>query len=159
MLTHRVLPSLGERVSERWYSQINMHSQNDPHLMNKPVWARDCNTHLTFLNPFNNPWNRYYSKVKLLVAQSCLTLCDPLDCSPRGSTEREILQARILGWVAIPFSGDLKSSACEQTRMCLPPAPGMSGTAACPLPHGWWSFSSTISHPLSLLQAVTLLAC
>ena len=38
------------------------------------------------------------------VAQSCLTLCDPVDCSPPGSTVHGILQARILEWVAISFS-------------------------------------------------------
>ena len=36
--------------------------------------------------------------------QSCLTLCDPIDGSPPGSPVRGILQARILGWVAISFS-------------------------------------------------------
>ena len=44
----------------------------------------------------------YYSKV--LVAQSCPTLCDPTDSSPEGSSVHEILQARILEWVATPFS-------------------------------------------------------
>ena len=39
-----------------------------------------------------------------LVSQQCLTLCDPMDCSPQGSSVYEILQARILEWVAIPFS-------------------------------------------------------
>ena len=50
------------------------------------------------------------------VAQSCPTLCDPIDCSLPGSSVHEILQARILEWVvsscsrrilervAIPFS-------------------------------------------------------
>ena len=36
--------------------------------------------------------------------QSCLTLCDPIDCSPAGSSVHGILQARTLGWVAMPFS-------------------------------------------------------
>ena len=36
--------------------------------------------------------------------QSCPTLCDPKDGSPPGSTVPEILQARILEWVAIAFS-------------------------------------------------------
>ena len=36
--------------------------------------------------------------------QSCLTLCDPMDCSPPGSSVPGILQARILEWVATPFS-------------------------------------------------------
>ena len=38
------------------------------------------------------------------VAQSCLTVCDPVDCSPPGSSIHGILQARILAWVAISFS-------------------------------------------------------
>ena len=41
---------------------------------------------------------------KLLVAQSCLTLCDPMDCSLPGSSAHGIFQARILEWVAISFS-------------------------------------------------------
>ena len=36
----------------------------------------------------------------VLVAQSCATLCDPMDCSPPGSSVHEVLQARILEWVA-----------------------------------------------------------
>ena len=47
-------------------------------------------------------------KVKVLVTQSCPTLCDPMDCSPPDSSVHGILQARILEKVAIPFSrGDL----------------------------------------------------
>ena len=38
------------------------------------------------------------------VAWSCLTLCDPMDCSLSGSSVHGILQARILEWVAISFS-------------------------------------------------------
>ena len=39
-----------------------------------------------------------------LVTQSCSTLCDPMDCSPPGSSVHGILQARILEKVAVPFS-------------------------------------------------------
>ena len=38
------------------------------------------------------------------VTQLCLTLCDPLDCNPPGSSVHGILQARMLEWVAISFS-------------------------------------------------------
>ena len=38
------------------------------------------------------------------AAQSCPTLCDPVDCSPLGSSVHGILQARILEWVALPSS-------------------------------------------------------
>ena len=37
------------------------------------------------------------------VTQSCPTLCDPMDCSPPGSSVHGILQARILEWVSISF--------------------------------------------------------
>ena len=40
----------------------------------------------------------------LKFTQSCLTLCDPVDCSPPDSSVHGILQARILEWVAISFS-------------------------------------------------------
>ena len=40
------------------------------------------------------------------VAQSCLTLGDPMDCSPPGSSVHGIFQARVLEWGAIAFSGD-----------------------------------------------------
>ena len=40
----------------------------------------------------------------VLLAQWCPTLCDPMDCSPPGSSVHEISQARILEWAAIPFS-------------------------------------------------------
>ena len=38
------------------------------------------------------------------VTQSCPTLCDPMDCSPPGSSVHGILQGRILEWGAISFS-------------------------------------------------------
>ena len=39
-----------------------------------------------------------------VCAQSCLTLCDPVDCTPSGSSVYGILQARVLEWIAVPFS-------------------------------------------------------
>ena len=38
------------------------------------------------------------------AAQSCLTLSDPMDCSPPGSSVHGIFQARVLEWSAIAFS-------------------------------------------------------
>ena len=46
-------------------------------------------------------WLHDYAK----SLQSCLTLCDPMDSSPPGSSVHRILQARILEWVAISFPG------------------------------------------------------
>ena len=61
-------------------------------------------------------WSRSYrmkwqlGQACVLVAQSCSTLCDPMDCSLPGSSVPGILQARTLEWAAIPFSrGSSKS--------------------------------------------------
>ena len=63
-----------------------------------------------------------------LVAQSCPTNCDPVDCSPPGSPVYGILQARILEWVAMPSLGHLpdpgiklRSPALQEES--LPPKP------------------------------------
>ena len=45
-----------------------------------------------------------YVYVYVLVAQSCLTLCNPMNCSLPCSSVYGISQARILEWVAILFS-------------------------------------------------------
>ena len=45
-----------------------------------------------------------WEEMKVLLTQSYLTLCDPMDCSPLGSSVHGIIQARIPEWVAIPFS-------------------------------------------------------
>ena len=55
---------------------------------------------ICFLPPKFICWNPCCS----LVAKSRLALCNPMDYSPPGSSFRGILQARILEWVAIPFS-------------------------------------------------------
>ena len=47
------------------------------------------------------------------VAQSCLILCSPMDCSLPGSSVHAIFQARILEWVAIPSPGDLPNPGTE----------------------------------------------
>ena len=53
---------------------------------------------------YSQYWNRHTLQVKMLVTQSCLPVCDPMACGPPGSSVHGISQARILEWVAIPFS-------------------------------------------------------
>ena len=50
------------------------------------------------------------------VAQSCPTLCDPMDCSLSGSSVHGIFQARMLEWIAISFSRG-SSQPRNQTRV------------------------------------------
>ena len=52
----------------------------------------------------------------VLVSQVCLTLWDPMDYSLPGSSVQGILQARILEWVAIPFS---RESSWPRDRTCV----------------------------------------
>ena len=58
-------------------------------------------------------------------AQLCLTLGNPLDCSPPGFSVLGIFQARILEWVAIPTPGDLPDPGIKPTS---PETPAFAGT-------------------------------
>ena len=49
-------------------------------------------------------------------AQSCPTLCNPMDCGPPGSSVHGILQARIMEWVAMPSS---RGSSWHRNRTCF----------------------------------------
>ena len=84
-------------------------------LLCPPPWdlpTRGSNLHLLYLLhwqvdslPLAPPLPRAWKwKVKVKVAHSCPTLCDPMDCSLPGSSVHGILQARILEWVAFPSS-------------------------------------------------------
>ena len=55
-------------------------------------------------------------KVKSEVAQSCLTLSDPMDCSPPGSSIHGIFQARVLEWDATAFSNDQPRQHIKKQR-------------------------------------------
>ena len=54
------------------------------------------------------------------VAQSCLTLCDPMDCSLPGSSIHGIFQARVLEWGAIAFSMTNLDSILKSRDITLP---------------------------------------
>ena len=58
--------------------------------------------------------------IVLVQSLRCVQLfCDPMDCSPPGSSVHEILQARILEWVAIPSLGDLPIPGTEPRSPAL----------------------------------------
>ena len=64
-------------------------------------------------------WSARHCKSTVLrsVAKLCLTLSDPLDCSPPGSSFHELFQARILEWVTIPSS--FPTQGLDLNHMCL----------------------------------------
>ena len=56
--------------------------------------------------------------------QSCLTLCDPVNCSLPGSSVHGILQARVLEWIAILPPGDLPNPGIEPMSLMSPALEG-----------------------------------
>ena len=54
------------------------------------------------------------------VAQSCPTLCDPMDCSLPGSSVHGIFQARVLKWGAIAFSNLNPAAAAAKSLQSCP---------------------------------------
>ena len=62
------------------------------------------------------PSDLYYAR----SIQSCLTLCDPVHCSPPGSSVHEILQARTLEWVAMLPPEDLPNQGIEPASLMSP---------------------------------------
>ena len=81
-----------KRAMELWEVPVGMQTVQS---FWKTVWQ--------LLIRLNIKW-QWKWKVNMLVARSCLALCYPMDCSPPGFSVPGILQARILEWVAIPFS-------------------------------------------------------
>ena len=95
-------------------------------------------------------------KIQVSVAQSCLTLCNPIDDSPLGSSVPGILQARTLEWVAISFSSAWKWKVKVKSLSCAwllatpwtaayqaPPSMGFSRQvywSGLPLPSPWYIY-------------------
>ena len=61
----------------------------------------------------------FCARVHAKLLQSCLTLCDPVDPSPLGSSAHGILQARILEWVPCPPPGDFSDPGIEPASHLL----------------------------------------
>ena len=70
--------------------------------------------------------------VSVRLLQLCLTLCDPMDYSPLGSSVHGILQARTLEWVAMPFS---RGSSGPRNWTCISPVSPISCTGRRVLYH------------------------
>ena len=106
--------------------EISVSSETDQKVdwWKKNAWEREMSEHFFFCYVFtkkkkkklialvSSTWFIFYDTWKIVFAvcatslQSCLTLCDPMDCSPLGSTVHGILQTRILGHIAISSSRD-----------------------------------------------------
>ena len=100
--------------------------------------------------------------MKVLVAQSCPTLCHPIDCSPSGSAVHGILQARILEWVAVPFSRGSPQPRTPDTSLFpqIAQAPPAGAHSHCPEePSSWASWLANwplLTRPLPQTVVATL---
>ena len=97
----------------RWYMHLKFPLK--PRLMIVFICLR-FSIHFSSAFHYINIRSEKSEKVKVLVAQSCPTLCDSMDCSPPGSSFHGILQARMLKWVAMPFS-KRSSQPRDQTQV------------------------------------------
>ena len=86
-----------QRTNPKEYQIVRTHTK-------EITWIQDMaspNHHSTL---WKTPHLNNKVKSEIEVAQWCLILCDPMDCSLPGSSLHGILQARVLEWVAISFS-------------------------------------------------------
>ena len=91
------------------------------------TFAHTCGqVHIAFSAVFAFSPNLSYSHSALakvfmcvLAAQSCLILGDSMNCSPPGSTVHRIFQARILEWIAMPFSRESSPSRIKSRSAAL----------------------------------------
>ena len=72
------------------------------HINSTPSFYINC-PRLT-LSPWKIISHIHFENRYVLIEQLCLTLCNPMDCSPPASSVHGILQASVLEWVVIPFS-------------------------------------------------------
>ena len=145
-------------VSHMVIYMFQCYSLKSSHPRLLPQSPKDCSMHLClfcclayriivtiFLNSIDMRSVQFTS-----VTQSCLTLCDPVDCSLSGFSVPGILQARTLEWVAISFSNAWKWKVKVKSLSCVwllatpwtaayqaPPSMGFSGQqywSGVPLP-------------------------
>ena len=88
-------------------------------VMSSPVLANWYSLKLGFHSPTQTRIQRV-----VLVAHSCLTLCEPVDNSQPGFSVHGILQARILGWVSMPSSRGSSWPGDRTTSLMSPPLAG-----------------------------------
>ena len=64
---------------------------------------------------------RFHMCMHAKLLQSCLTLCDPMDCSLPGSSIHGILQSKILEWIAVPSSRwSSRTQESNPHLLCVP---------------------------------------
>ena len=92
-------------------------------------------------------------------------LCDPMDCSPPGSSVHEVLQARILEWIAMPSSKDLPNPGIEPRSPTLqadslPSEPqGKPCNIVLPIFINGKTWNTQSAHPNTMQSSTALILC
>ena len=92
-------------------AHTHTHTHAHTHLSSKFILSLFTLLNLNFLSKYKR-----VSCMRAKSFQSCLTLCDPIDCSTPGSSIHGIFQARILEWFAMPSSRE-SSQTRDQTHV------------------------------------------
>jgi len=130
----------GVKKSWTWLNNSDFHFTFTT-MLSTGLWKYEIQTSYKMTEAINNQdyeWNKEYTNIKRIlhrfdniyeidqlseVAQSCLTLCNPVDCNLPGSSIHGILQARTLEWVAISFSNawewKVKVKSLSRVRLML----------------------------------------
>ena len=119
-----------------------------PHLFSKSSCCLDLShSFFSFSAIHHLPFLYFHACMCAKLLQLCPTLCDPMDCSPPGSSVHGILQARILEWVAMPSSRG-SSHPMDRTH---------AGEPACPALAGRFFITSTAWEALFLTHPIVIL--
>ena len=73
-------------------------------MVKKKMWKKKFRLYTVYSTFWSHGFNLTFLTLESVVTQSCLTLCNPMNCSPPGSCVHGILLASTLEWIAIPFS-------------------------------------------------------
>ena len=103
-----------DRIISRYFKVFLLTMWKEPNFPQHSLVAQGLLTWWFFISDLESSL-----LLKALFAQSYLTLCHLIDCSPPGSSVHGILQARILQWIAIPFSKDLPDPGIEPGSLTL----------------------------------------
>ena len=110
---------------------VGWHHTNSGHEFEQALGVDDRQGSLACCSPWGRKeldmtehWTELNMLSVCLVAQSCPTLCDPMDYSPQGSPVYGIIPARILEWAAISSS---RRSSNPETESMIPAAPALAG--------------------------------
>ena len=96
-------------------------------------------------------------RVKVVAAQSCPSLCNPVDCGPPGSSVHGIPQARVLEWGAIPFSRGSSQPRDWTQISCIAGRLGMDFIKIIIQQEGYIQYNTWMKTSFQLIWAINFL--